>query len=78
MIPAIELENISAVLLADGWHDVRDSSFEIGDYNFIHDKEVRFAGGSLPGISSKGARWTETADKHIYCPLNSILAVRCG
>ena len=73
----IQVDKVLAVLLADGWHDVRDNSFKLEAYEFQQGKDVRFGGGAVSGVAGAGARWTEKDEKHIYCPLTSIVAVRC-
>lgn len=81
---AIEIDNVSAVLLRDGWHEVLNKSFEIDAYEFIHhndpesqDYEVRVGGGELDGISAKGAKWQNATDgTWIACPLNEIKALK--
>ncbi|MGD9701985.1 MAG: hypothetical protein AB7Q42_04435 [Acidimicrobiia bacterium] len=32
---AIDVDTVSAVLLADGWHDVHDASFSLDSYEFV-------------------------------------------
>jgi hypothetical protein len=73
---AIRPDNVLAVLLADGWHDVRGNSFEIDSYEFVRDAEVHFGGSIVSGTGMVGAKWTGTDDRVIYCPLTSILAVK--
>ena len=73
----IQVDKVLAVLLADGWHDVRNNSFKIEAYEFQEGKDVRFGGGAVSGVTGTGARWTENDGKQIYCPLTSILAVKC-
>ena len=79
---AIDVDEVRAVLLADGWHDVKDESFEIDAYEFVRGDEPRLLGGQSDGVCSAGARWREAGyggsnDREIFCPLTSILAVKC-
>jgi hypothetical protein len=73
----IQVDKVLAVLLADGWHDVRDNSFKIDAYEFQEGKDVRFGGGTVSAVTGTGARWKEADNKHVYCPFTSILAVKC-
>ena len=69
----IQIDKVTAVLLADGWHDVRDQSFEIDAYEFLRGKEIR---RQVSGISSTGATWLGTDDRQVYCPLENVIAVK--
>jgi len=90
---AIDIDNVCAVLLADGWHEVvwkeGKSTFIIDAYEYIEERpEPAYAsgfetflvasGGSVKGLPSTGAAWTEDKQKPydvVYCPLTSILAI---
>lgn len=73
---AIEVDDVTSVLLTDGWHKVIDKSFEIDAYEFTHEKELRVGGGQVEGVSSTGVRWKEPEGSWIACPFERILAVR--
>ena len=72
----VEIDDVKFVLLADGWHEVVDRSFEMDSYEFHHEKELRLGGGSDPRMSSVGARWTEKDGASLVCPATSILAIK--
>jgi hypothetical protein len=72
----VDVDAVDAVLLADGWHEVDSKSFDLDAYEFHHEKNIVLAGGSVAGVPSTGARWTEPDGKRIVCPITSILAVR--
>ena len=65
---AIDSEEVEAVLLADGWHEVYRSSFELDLYQFVHGE------GGLPGFTFETV---ETRPAMVSGPLTSVLAVRC-
>jgi hypothetical protein len=50
---AIEVDDVVAVLLRDGWHAVADDSFEIDSYEFLHGDVVRVGGGVVQGGKNK-------------------------
>ena len=67
----IDADNIIAVL-ADGWHDVAESSFYLDDYEF-HRKQW----ASQPTAdAAPAASWKDSNGYRISCPLAAILAVR--
>lgn len=81
---SIDVDRVTEVLLADGWHKVDShegtSSFALDAYEFIQKHEGRrepdiLHGGGLGGICSTGATWQEK-NSIMYCPLTAILAVR--
>jgi hypothetical protein len=84
----IDVEKISEVLLADGWHKVSAvgdgrSSFGLEIYEF---REAKLATqespvpqtkeGQAQTASRSGARWTESDGSRVFCPVTSILAVK--
>jgi len=86
---AIDIEKVSDVLLADGWHHVEfakgKSTFVIDAYDFLeHRKEgrdpiIHASGGTVAGVPSTGAGWLERESGKSYvvtCPLTAILAVK--
>jgi hypothetical protein len=82
---SIDIDRVSDVLLADGWHRVifqnGESTFLIDAYEYIQrreggDPEILVGGGSVPGVPSTGASWIDAkAKRTMTCPLTSILAV---
>ncbi len=68
---AIDVDNVSAVLLADGWHTVADQSFEIDAYEFMWQ-------GDLLYNANAGFAFTETDGAVVMGPMTAILAVRVG
>jgi hypothetical protein len=78
---AIEIDDVSAVLLADGWHIVADDSFTIDSYEFVDGKDSRgdrvvVHGGGAEGICAVGFAF-KRADETVICgPLTAVLAVR--
>jgi len=77
---AIDVDRVSEVLLADGWHDVKfvegQSTFEIDAYEYIRKHEGRTDPDVRQGVPSTGATWFDVnPNAQIYCPVTSILAV---
>ena len=68
----IEVDQVAAVLLADGWHTVKDRSFYLDAYEFQHDGVL--LGGA--DVCSTGAIWTEADGAIVCCPLTAVLAIR--
>jgi hypothetical protein len=86
---AIDIEKVSDVLLADGWHHVEfakgKSTFIIDAYDFLQHREegreplIHVSGGTVAGVPSTGAEWLEHESGKSYvvtCPLTAILAVK--
>jgi hypothetical protein len=79
----INSDNITQVLLADGWHRVMEGTFDIDAYE-IHDGAERghefwiLRGGIDKHITSSGFTFKDPdADgEYIRGPLTSILAIR--
>jgi hypothetical protein len=82
---AINVDNVSAVLLADGWHTVADDSFMLDSYEFVC-RETLAHGGGDGGICATGFRFLEDFDDNagkayrgdnarVSGPLTAILAV---
>lgn len=83
---AIDIDKVSDVLLADGWHHVKfadaKSTFAIDAYEYIQNRSegrdpiVELGGGQCEGVPSTGATWFDAdLNKQISCPLTSVLAV---
>jgi hypothetical protein len=85
---SIDIDEVAAVLLADGWHEVADndegvSSFDLDAYEFIwRTREDRDAltlhGGGQSEVCATGFIFAEKGKrKGMLCgPLTAILAVR--
>ena len=88
---AIQVNNVSEVLLADGWHVVEPSihddlgwtsSFDVDSYEFFDEQRILVTGGGVRGVPSTGATWIEKSDSgngtlvKVACPLTAVLAVR--
>lgn len=78
---AIDVAEVSAVLLADGWHAVAETSFAVDSYEFvawdgpgIDDPVLLHAGGSA-GVCAAGFRFRTPDGDEISGPMTSILAV---
>ncbi len=74
---AIDVNAVERVLLADGWHDVINESFDTDAYEFIEmdDKESRILhGGGNSGVCATGFRFQEK-DHWVMGPLTAVLAV---
>jgi hypothetical protein len=88
----IDVEKISEVLLADGWHKVSPvgdgrSSFGLDVYQFQEspgqempapqpDAGQQTKAGQENGAFRSGARWSESDGSRVFCPVTSILAVK--
>ena len=68
---AIREQEVVALLLVDGWHEVEPGSFYIDAYEYIHDDGSVSAGGIGVGFHAEDAERGEMAG-----PLSSVLAVR--
>ncbi|MEV0374832.1 hypothetical protein AB0I10_34485 [Streptomyces sp. NPDC050636] len=71
---AINPDAITAVLLPDGWHDVRSGTFVLDAYEYVEGDDVTHGGGQS-GICATGFEFA-TGREWIAGPLTSILAVR--
>jgi hypothetical protein len=66
----VDVTMVDQVLLADGWHDVEDNSFDVMKFEFMRD------GRYLEGAAAeKGATWLELGGIRVACPLTAVLAV---
>jgi hypothetical protein len=68
----IDAENILAVLLADGWHEVAEGSFYLDDYEF---HKQHWASQPLSD-APPAASWKDSDGYRFSCPLAAVLAVR--
>ena len=71
MTLAIEVDDITHVLLADGWHTVHDASFGIDSYEFMSRDGMgdspMLGGGQEKHIPAAGHRGS-TSREHIAAP----------
>ena len=72
---AIEVDDVVAVLLADGWHTVYEDSFYLDSYEFLWGEQV-LQGGGQSGICSNGFTFKSADRSYLSGPLTAILAVR--
>ncbi len=81
---AIDVDKVTRILLADGWHDVTDSSFYLDAYEFgqvIDDPRecsgTRFDSYEIPPVPGFGCTAYNRESRHVHLagPLASILAV---
>jgi hypothetical protein len=76
---AIDVDNITHVLLADGWHEVQDASFGIDSYEFMSRQGMgnspMLGGGQEKHVAASGFSFTE-GDHILSGPLTSVLAVK--
>ena len=73
---AIDVDKVSAVLLADGWHKMADQSFDLDAYEYVHGSETIHKGGQAD-VTSTGFTLKDDGGYIMYGPLTAILAVRC-
>lgn len=71
----IETSNITAVLLADGWHQIKPGSFE--ETAFVIGEPGRYDDilGPREGIGP-GFTFSEVDGREVSGPMTSVLAVR--
>jgi hypothetical protein len=78
---AIDIDDVTAVLLADGWHYVYKKSFALDSYEFMHGEQLEHGGGNS-GVCATGFSFIErdqsatAVEEQISGPLTSIIAVR--
>ncbi|HEV3091291.1 MAG TPA: hypothetical protein VGX91_07615 [Candidatus Cybelea sp.] len=83
---AIDIDLVTDVLLADGWHHVENDSFEIDAYEFlqtwfneVEKSQSRLLGGQEALVPSRGFFFSELhggEDVATYGPITSIIALR--
>ncbi|RSM73470.1 hypothetical protein DMH04_41400 [Kibdelosporangium aridum] len=72
---AIDVDEITAVLLADGWHTVANKSFTLDSYEFVW-RDSTMHGGGQSGVCSAGFEFTDDSGAMLSGPLTAVLAVR--
>jgi len=81
---AIDVDNVTEVLLADGWHVVLRDSFDLDSYEYISANEYQrerddftlLHGGGNSGICSIGFSFLTGAHTRMAGPLSAVLAVK--
>ncbi len=74
---AIEVDEITAVLLADGWHEVDEGSFELDSYEYAWEAgNTMLHRGGQSGVCANGFEFRGVDGHRIAGPLTAILAVR--
>lgn len=71
----VELDQVHAVLLADGWHELDPGTLSLGPYEFFADGLSLHRGGNS-GTCPTGFEFNEVGGTRIAGPLTSILAYR--
>jgi hypothetical protein len=72
----IEIGGVKSVLLPDGWHGVRDGTFGLDSYEFVHGTDMIHGSGES-GLCPTGFCFEEeSTGQWLYGPLSAILAVR--
>lgn len=82
----IDVDNVTAVLLVDGWHDVADHSFTLDSYEFVwanqHERDkgdfTTLHGGGQSDICATGFMFSDGGGSQIAGPLTSVLAVKAA
>lgn len=77
----IDTDEVTGVLLSDGWHKVSGTSFDIDAYEFHTAGYVVLAGGNCDLVPSTGFSFVEAgasaaARPRISGPLTAVLAVK--
>lgn len=77
---AIDIDEVSEVLLADGWHTVLDDSFYVDAYEMIGDQGDTFRDVRIDYSGGNGFAFKEPqkggGTTYTYGPISSIIAVR--
>lgn len=73
---AIETSKVTAVLLADGWHEVDRDSFDLDSYEFTDGSRLLLGGGMCAGVPATGFSFNDRIGVTISGPLTSILALQ--
>jgi hypothetical protein len=73
----IDVRKITAVLLADGWHNVTPGTFNLDSFEFgVGDDCIHYGGNG--GVCSTGFEFKDDNGDLIAGPLTAVLAVRRG
>lgn len=71
----IEVDEVTEVLLADGWHAVTDKSFNLDSYEY-HWGETVLHGGGNSGVCATGYTFVDADGDTLFGPLTALLAVK--
>ncbi len=77
---AIDVDTVTRVLLADGWHEVADKSFTMDAYEYMEGTMTLLGGGTeaKAGVPATGFAFKESRDGAAVVlagPISSIVAV---
>jgi hypothetical protein len=72
---AIDPESVSAVLMADGWHEIERGSFRVDSYQYLQDELALSEDVGITGFCFDTERGGMMAGSRVAGPLTSILAV---
>lgn len=74
---AIDVDNVTEVLLPDGWHVVYNATFHIDAYEFVDGHTALLGGGEEPLVPATGFAFVEKqGGPWVTGPITSVLAVR--
>lgn len=80
---AIDIDSVTGVLLADGWHAVKNASFILDSYEYLwgdggpEGDPMIVHGGGQSGVCATGFGFHDSqSDAWMFGPLTSILAVK--
>lgn len=78
---AIDVDKVIAVLLIDGWHEVKNKSFALDSYEYIWypegaDESQLVHGGGQSDVCATGFEFQDGVGTLMSGPLTAILAVR--
>ena len=75
---AINVDDVVAVLLADGWHEVYGRSFDIDAYEYTAGKKqvISFDPETSVGVTYMGFVFTDSKGDRLAGPMTAIQAVR--
>jgi hypothetical protein len=73
----IDVDRITSVLLADGWHEVYGFSFDVDCYEMIQHHPDKDRNDNILLTDGMGAMWLESkGTATMYCKVSSILALK--
>jgi hypothetical protein len=72
----IDVDTVSAVLIAGSWYVVKDNSFDLDAYEYVEGGSLIFNGERASTLSSTGFTFVDSQDVEICGPVTSIQAVR--
>lgn len=77
---SIQISQVGAVLLADGWHEIMSGTFDLDSYEFLDGADLVHGGGAS-GVCSTGFSYVPQSSggtpgtSRICGPLTAVLAV---